>query len=237
VDYYSIKIDGLIDQLSAQQILSNCTNSNGTAPDCANITRSTPTSFPTLITIKPGNIAFLKTAGIDFDATYRTQVGSMSSLAVRLYANYLDKFDTQQFSGAPVLHYAGVSVVSSNPAAYPHWRGSLTLDYDNPHFGVTVAEQMIGSMRLDIPGALPNGARVQFVDDHVGAVFYTDLTLRAKIDVGGGRKFEPFLTINNLFDRDFPLIPGTVPGVNLPTNIAIYDIVGRAFTGGVRFKF
>lgn len=236
VDYYSIKVDSLIDQLSAQQILTNCGNSAGTGPECALITRTTPTTFPSLITIAPANIAFLKTAGIDFDASYRTRVGN-GNLSVRLYANYLDKFDTQQFAGAPTLHYAGVSVVGSNPAAYPRWRGNLSVDYENDNFGVTIGEQMIGSMRLDIPGALPNGARVNFVNPDVGKVFYTDLTLRAKVNIGEGRKLEPFLTINNLFDRDPPLIPGTVPGVNLPTNIAVYDVVGRAYTAGVRFKF
>ncbi len=237
IDYYSIKIESLIDQLSAQQIIDNCTNSGGTGPECALITRSSPTAFPTLVRIAPANIAFLKTAGIDFDASYRTRVGTDGALSLRLYANYLDKFDTQQYAGAPTLHYAGVNVVGSNPAGYPRWRGSLTADYSTDRFGITISEQMIGSMRLDIPGALPNGARVAFVNDHVPAVFYTDLTLRAKVDVGAGKQFEPFLTINNLFDKDPPLIPGTVPGVNLPTDIAIYDFVGRAFTAGVRFKF
>jgi iron complex outermembrane receptor protein len=236
VDYYSIKVDSLIDQLSAQQILTNCSNSAGNGPECALITRSSATSFPSSIRIAPANIAFLKTAGIDFDATYRTKVGNNGNLSLRLYANYLSKFDTQQFTGAPVLHYAGVSVVSSNPAAYPHWRGSLTVDYSTDKFGVTVSEQMIGKMRLDIPGALPNGAQVNFVQPNVSAVYYTDLTLRVKLDVGG-KSLEPFLTVNNLFDKDPPLIPGTVPGVNLPTNIAVYDIVGRAYTVGVRFKF
>lgn len=237
IDYYSIKVDSLIDQLSAQQILTNCGNSAGSGPECALITRASSTSFPSLITIAPANIAFLKTAGIDFDASYRTRVGNSGNLSLRLYANYLDKFDTQQFTGAPTLHYAGVNVVSSNPAGYPRLRGSLTVDYENDKFGVTLSEQMIGSMRLDIPGALPNGARVNFVNPNVGAVFYTDLTLRGKINIGEGRKLEPFLTINNLLDRAPPLIPGTVPGVNLPTNIAVYDFVGRAYTAGVRFKF
>jgi outer membrane receptor protein involved in Fe transport len=237
VDYYSIKVNGLIDQLSAQQIVNNCTNSGGTAPDCASINRATSTTLPTQINILPSNLAFLKTAGIDFDASYRTQIGSNGRLAIRLYANRMSKFDVQQFAGAPVLHYAGVSVVASNPAAYPRWRGNLSVDYENNSFGITIAEQMIGNMRLDIPGALAGGARVNFVDNSVGKVFYTDLTLRAKVNIGEGRKFEPFLTVNNLFDKDAPLIPGTVPGVNMPTNIAVYDIIGRAFTAGVRVKF
>jgi iron complex outermembrane receptor protein len=236
IDYYSIKVNKLIDQLSAQQILTNCNNSAGAGPECALITRATPTSFPTSIRIAPANIAFLKTAGIDFDATYRTSVGDGGSLGIRLYANYLDKFDTQQFNGAPTLHYAGVSVVASNPAGYPRWRGNLTVDYSAGPFGFTISEQMIGKMRLDVPGNLSNGARSFFVNDSVKAVFYTDLALRYKIPAFN-QAIEAFVTVNNLFDRSPPLIPGAVPGVNFPTNIAVYDVVGRAYTAGVRFKF
>lgn len=235
IDFYSIKLGGAIDQLSAQQILTNCNNNLATAPECALIERTSPTTFPTLIRVQPANLAFLKTRGIDFDASYRTAIGD-GALGVRLYANYLDQFDTKQFTGAPTLHYAGVSVVSSNPAAYPRWRGNLTVDYTNGPFGITVSEQYISKMRFDIPGSLPNGARSSFNDRGVGSVFYTDLTLRAEIKARGGT-FEPFLTINNLFDKDPPLVPGTIPGVNFPTNLAAYDIVGRTYTAGVRFKF
>jgi outer membrane receptor protein involved in Fe transport len=48
---------------------------------------------------------------------------------------------------------------------------------------------------------------------------------------------EAFFTANNLFDKKPPLIPGVTPGVNLPTNIGVYDVVGMSFTAGVRFKF
>lgn len=233
VDYYRIKVTGIIETLTAQQILTNCYNAGGSgAVECGLIDRDTPTSFPSRVRIVPANIAFLKTAGLDFDASYRTGLGN-GALGLRLYANYLDKFDAQQYTGAPIAHYAGVSVVSSNPAGFPRWRGSLTVDYTNGPFGVTVSEQYIGKMRLDIPGG---ANRISFVDDHVSPVWYTDLSMRFTIPNGKGN-FELFGNVNNLFDKDPPLIPGTVPGVNLPTNIAVYDFVGRAFTAGVRFKF
>lgn len=233
VDYYRIKVTGLIDSLSAQQIITNCYNAGGSgAPECSLITRATPNSLPSLISIVPKNIAFLKTAGIDIDASYRTVVGN-GGLAVRLYLNYLDKFDSQQYPGAPIAHYAGVSVVGSNPAGFPRWRGNLSVDYSNGPFGITIAEQYIHKMRLDIPGAT---TKAYFVDDHVKPVWYTDLSVRFTIPNGNGN-FELFGNVNNLFDKQPPLIPGTVPGVNLPTNIAVYDFIGRAFTAGVRFKF
>jgi iron complex outermembrane receptor protein len=233
VDYYKIRVDDLIETLTGQQIANNCFNANGVgAEECALISRPTPTSGISLITITPKNIAFLKTAGFDIDASYRTELGN-GALGVRLYANYLDKFDAQQYSGAPISHYAGTSVVITNPAGFPRWRGNFSLDYSNGPFGVTLTEQYIGKMRLDIPGG---ATRVVFADSTVSPVWYTDLAFRFTIPQGDGN-FELFGNINNLFDKKPPLIPGTVPGVNLPTNIAVYDYVGRAFTAGVRFKF
>ncbi|WP_176591003.1 TonB-dependent receptor domain-containing protein [Sphingobium sp. EM0848] len=233
IDYYHIKVDKLIDSLSAQQLIDNCRNAGGAGViECSQIDRPSPTVFPTLIHLVPQNIAFLETAGIDFDFTYRTAVGN-GGLGVRLYLNYLDKFDAQQYATAPIAHYAGVSVVTSNPQGFPRWRGNLTVDYTNGPFGLTIGEQYIGKMRLDIPGGT---APIQFVNPKVKPVWYTDLTLRYTIPHSNGN-FEFFTTVNNLFDKDPPLIPGTVPGVNPPTNIAVYDIVGRAFTAGVRVKF
>lgn len=230
VDYYNIKVDKLIDSLSAQQIITNCFNAGGSGvPECSLIDRSSPTAFPSLVRIVPANIAYLETQGIDFDATYRRDLGA-GNLGVRLYANYLARFRSQQYTGAPVLDFAGVSVVGSNPAGYPRWRGSLTVDYANGPFGITVNEQYLGKMTLGIPGA-----NQVFAQPNVKQVFYTDLTLRFL--VGEQKNFEFFTTVNNLFDRRPPLIPGTVPGVNLPTNIAVYDFIGRSYTAGVRFRF
>ena len=234
VDYYHIKVTDLIDTLTAQQIATNCLAAGGSGvPECSLISRPTPTSPISLINIVPANIAFLTTAGFDFDLTYRTTLGENGGLGIRLYANYLDKFDAQQYSGAPISHYAGVSVVTTNPIGYPRWRGNLTVDYTNGPWGVTLGEQYIGKMRLDVPGGT---VPIAFVNPKVKPVFYTDVSVRYTIPAAGGN-FELFGTVNNAFNKQPPLIPGTLPGVNPPTNISVYDIVGRAYTAGVRVKF
>ena len=107
IDYYRINMTGLIDSLSAQQLVLNCNASGGTAPECALITRASPTSFPTAIRLADANIAYLKTAGIDFDISYRTKLGD-GALGIRLYANYLDKFETQLYSGPTATTTAAV---------------------------------------------------------------------------------------------------------------------------------
>ncbi|MCG2840339.1 TonB-dependent receptor [Sandaracinobacter sp. RS1-74] len=229
-DYYDIRIDKAIGTLGLAQIVNNCFTSGGSAPECALITRPSPSEFPTEVRVTPANIAALVSRGIDFDASYRTSLGG-GALALRLYASRLLKYETQQSATAPRLDYTGVSVVGANPIGYPKWRGTLNLDYSLGAFGATIAQQYIGSMTLGIPGSPQN-----FVEPKVGAVWYTDLTLRADVPAAGGNA-QLFLTINNLFDKDPPLIPGTTPGVNLPTNFAIYDMVGRTFTAGLRFQF
>ena len=233
LDYYRIRLKGAIDSLSSQQILNNCAAFGSGTPECGLITRPTPTSFPSLVRISEANISFLNTSGWDFDVSYRTDLGEKSALGVRLYANYLSSFNTQQYTGQPVIRYAGRNGVGSNPVAYPRWRGTFSVDYSTGPFGVTVSQQYIGKMKhLNVAApALSN-----FVKPGVGAVMYTDLSLRWNVEAANGN-LEFFTTVNNLFDKDPPLIPGATPGVNLPTNISTYDVIGRAFTGGVRFKF
>jgi len=230
VDYYRIKIKDAIGTLSLTQIVNNCSQSGGTAPECALVTRDTPTSFPSQIRVAPANIAYLETSGIDFDASYRTELAG-GNLGLRLYASYLDTYQTQQSSTAPVLEYAGISTISSTPEGRPRWRGTLSVNYEIGRVGVFLNQQLIGKVKLGIPGGLENG-----LGQTIGAVGYTDMTLSYRLPVANGH-VEFFGTVNNLFDKDPPLIPGTIPGVNIATNFALYDTVGRAFTGGIRFKF
>jgi iron complex outermembrane recepter protein len=232
IDYYRIRLAGAINGLTSQLIVNNCTNFGATAPECALITRvGGPTSEITQIRNAEANISFINTSGIDFDLSYRT-----GPFSARLYMNYLTEFKTQLNNGQPVIDWAGGNVVGSNPIAYPRLRGSLSLDYSSGRFGVTLTEQMIGSMGRFINAVNPLPGASNFNPGSVGAVFYTDLTLRYKLPVMDDG-VEAFITGNNLFDRKPPLIPGVTPGVNLPTNIGVYDVVGMSFTAGVRFKF
>ncbi|MFT3978386.1 MAG: TonB-dependent receptor [Sphingomonas bacterium] len=70
----------------------------------------------------------------------------------------------------------------------------------------------------------------------VPAVWYTDLTLRLRVP-RVSRSAEFFLTVNNLFDRDPPIDPRFANFGTVPTNRSLYDVVGRQFTSGIRFRF
>lgn len=46
-----------------------------------------------------------------------------------------------------------------------------------------------------------------------------------------------FMTVNNLFDNQPPIIAGSAPGSRYPTISSLYDIFGRSFTVGAKLKF
>lgn len=227
IDYYRLKIDDAIGTLSANEVLQNCHASGGAAPECAQITRPAPDQFPSLILTVPENIAYLETSGVDFDLSYRTGLGP-GNLSLRLFASWLRSFEQQQSAAAPVYEYAGRGAyMAANSWARPKWRGSLNLRYDVGDWSLSLSEQYIGAFRLG--SQEPNQI---YADPDVAAVWTTDATLAYYLG-----KAELFLTVNNLFDREPPLIPATTPGASLPTINAVYDTVGRAYTAGVRVSF
>jgi iron complex outermembrane recepter protein len=208
-------------------IVNDCAASGGTSPECSFIQRATPTSFPSAVILSPLNSQTLLTEGWDFDISYRSNVGP-GNLTARLYANYLDRF-VNPVLGSDNANLAGYDV--GQTTAYPHLRSTLDLDYRLGPIDLFAAEQFIGPMNLNAP--IQNNIHE---NPGVPAVWYTNLTLDYALPV---QKIDGhvFFTVNNLFDKQFPLIPGTIPGVNIPTALSLYDTVGRAFTVGVRVKF
>jgi len=67
-------------------------------------------------------------------------------------------------------------------------------------------------------------------------VWYTDLT--AKWNVSNAiTNGQFFITVNNLFDRQPPIVPTIPYGGYRSTNFSLYDVIGRYFTAGFQFKF
>jgi iron complex outermembrane recepter protein len=227
VDYYRLKVRGQIDSLSITRIAQNCFASGGAAPECALIDQPDPTRLPTSVRTVPINTAFLDTAGIDIDAAWRAQLGG-GDIVVRLNATVLERFRTEQYAGAPVLDFAGYGQSANQPIGRPRVRGTLNLDYAVNDFGLSLSQQYIG--RLKIGSQEPNQ---NYNGLAVGPVLYTDASLRRKLP-GCRCRAELFFTVNNVFDRSPPLVPGTTPGLNFPTIISLYDVVGRTFSAGVR---
>ncbi|WP_454798296.1 TonB-dependent receptor plug domain-containing protein [Novosphingobium lindaniclasticum] len=221
-DYYSIDLDGVISSLTPQITLDQCLA--GATALCANITRNdagaiTRIESPTL------NLNRLKSAGIDFEMSYRPGGGMLGGATqFRVVASYLQK-QRQDISNGTSTDRAGEVGLTANP----RWTATGNLNWTRGAFDLFVQERFIAAGRYDVTRHEP----VTIEDNTVKSVFYTDVTASYRV----GENFRFYATINNLFDRDPPLAPNGTLVTFIPTNPQLYDVIGRQFTAGINLTF
>jgi outer membrane receptor protein involved in Fe transport len=237
LDYFNIKIDDAIAQpFTYIQMDDNCERSGGTSVLCAQIIRPGPFSdrsagnFPTSILLQNLNLASVRTSGVDFEASWRHDLGP-GTLGLHLLGTRLIDYIQQNSPQSPAQQYAGNAdfIQGFYPLPMPKWRGNLQATYSWQDFEVGIQERYVGAFKKSI----------QFVyqDNEVPQTFYTDLNLTYSRDVAGV-KTDFFATINNLFDQKGRLfLISPVPGLNIPTSRNVYDVIGRYFTIGVKGRF
>jgi outer membrane receptor protein involved in Fe transport len=75
-------------------------------------------------------------------------------------------------------------------------------------------------------------------DNHIDGAFYVDLALSYDFGIAGAET-QMFFNVNNLFNRD-PAIVASGPAGSAyatpATNQSLYDLLGRTFRVGIRFK-
>jgi len=226
VDFYDINLAGALAATSAQGTIDGC--QRGVAAQCALITRDPVTNFIQQIVLQQINLNGRRARGVDFDLSYNGEVAG-GKLGVRLLATRT--IDFIDYIGTTRLQSAGLFNAANN-TALPKWRGTLTANYEIGKFGLFVQERYIGGYNQMpfIPGQI-------FAEPHVGAVFYTDVTAKVKVNAGNA-KFEIFGTVNNLFNRRPPFLPNRfAANLAFPTVPNLYDLDNRYFTIGARVAF
>jgi outer membrane receptor protein involved in Fe transport len=83
------------------------------------------------------------------------------------------------------------------------------------------------------------GAKDTININRVPAYVYLSLNGHYRFNLQDGHKLELFGVINNLLDKDPPMIPsGAAGGINeSSTNGQIYDVVGRYYRVGIRVRW
>jgi len=226
VDYYQINISKAISTLTAQQELNFC--ANGSAQQCAFITRN-PNGTLSRIALPYFNAAARQTKGVDFEGSYSTPLsdlpfGQDGSLTLRALVNYTGQFTTQIQGAAPVQLAGDIGVNST-----PKWTGVFSANLGVGPLSWYVQERWIGGGKFD--NTNNNGQGVY--PNQVGAVFYTDTTVTYDVlDTG----MSAFFSIQNLFDRDPPPTPSFLIAGSSYSNRTLYDLIGRQYTLGIRYK-
>jgi len=229
IDYYNIKIKDAISTLTPQNIVNFCYE--GQTALCSQITRDANGNILGIYANNI-NIAAIETNGLDLVASYQSTIPAMlmdgdATVGVRLWGNYVGKFLNN--SGALITETAGCITCQQ-----PRWTGQALWYYAPGPYQLTIINKFISGGEYNNiynptdPSYVPNA----IANNTVGAVLYTDLNLKYDFDKFGMAS-EVFLNVNNVFDRKPPT--GFAFGCGL-TAQPMYDVVGRMFEVGLRFK-
>jgi outer membrane receptor protein involved in Fe transport len=228
VDYYHIKIKDVIAQLTAQVIVDRC--NAGVSNLCSLITRTAGTNVITEVRGQSLNFNALETMGVDFELQYALPAETVipGQLTFRALGTYVDKLVLTD-SGGPVDRVR---------QTVPHWTWNASLNYAVGRFSTLAQLRYIGDTVVDAtligpddPSYSPTLSNSINVNRRP-PVAYLNLSARYELMREGERSFEMFGVVNNVFDKD----PPPFAAYN-PVGGVLYDVIGRSYRVGFRFKY
>ncbi|MBC9031169.1 TonB-dependent receptor [Sphingomonas sp. JC676] len=233
VDWYKIDIKDAITAVGAQQIIDMCYGFNRPVNPaaCSSIVLAPGATNLVNATIYTSGINAQNVAveGIDYEASYRANLSDISgslpgaiNLRVLVSQRLKDETNLPGDSAPPTL----------GTFASLKWRGLMTASYAVGPSRTTLTTRYLGSGKItNQPETSRTGIPEAF--NHVDPVWYFELAENYDINVGG-EKVTVFGVVENLFDRKPEPIPssGTSFGTSAP-----YDLLGRSYRLGFRFKF
>jgi len=258
VDYFNIKVNNAIGTVGAGTILGDC--ENGILAACALIHRD-----PTTNTLWTGNgyvinhtanLGFIKTEGVDMEANYQSEIrdlgndldmdtGDIGSLSANFVGTYLDEFKTEPaptsspfFSGSfDCAGYFGT--ICGTPA--PVWRHKMRVTWDTPwDLSLSVQWRHLSTVHFDFDaGVGGNSGAFDVQDQHIPDYDYFDLSASYQVNPA----FEIRGGVNNVFDKDPPLLDSSNLGISSPpfgngnTYPQVYDALGRVLFLGGTYKW
>ncbi len=234
VDYYSIKLSGVISTLSAAQIVQFC--KDGLQTFCGGFVLDSPVQGGNYINVQPFNLASWKTSGFDIEASYQWNqpLGLPGNFTIRaLGTNVREFLVAAGIAGVDTVDQAG-----ANTGNTPHWKWLAMQTYDTKRFSITLQERwfsdgVFGNQYVVCTTACPastaNHPTVDF--NKMKGAFYFDIGGTLKITKGIGAYFK----VDNVFDRDPEPAPQTNTGLDV--NPALYDTLGRIYRVGLRVTF
>jgi outer membrane receptor protein involved in Fe transport len=250
IDFFDIKLDGAIAPIGggAQNTLNLCylTLQDPNSAFCRAVERNPDTgaiTTPYALNVGQTNIGSLETAGLDFNTTYGWDAGFGMEGASRFELSTLwtwtKKFTLTPVADQPQNKNRCVGAYGSTCGEpIPEWKGITRLTWTTGPLGVSLRHRYVASVTTDrwvLPesaGANPNpAALLTYTNPHFPAYNYFDLS--GTYDFGD--KIEVYAGVNNITDKDPPIVAGFGGYGN--TFPSTYDYAGMSFFLGVNAKF
>lgn len=237
LDYYHIKLSGVISTLGAQQEVNLCYS--GLTQLCGAFNLYTPSGTTPYVNVQSFNLAAITTEGFDIEVGYRQRVLG-GTLSLRALATNVRHFITDP--GIPNVVVADTAGV--NAGNTPHWKLLGVESFETDRFSLNLQQRwfsngvyantyvVCGSGTCPTGRSATDNANYPTIDSNrMKGAFY--------LDVGGSYKvtdkFTAYFKVDNVFNKSPEPSPQTNTGVDV--NAALYDLLGRFFRVGVRYNF
>ena len=197
------------------------------------------------------NTGGLSTKGVDGEANYQSDFGleGVGSFSANFIGTFTDTLITQPFPGFGNYNCAGLfGVTCGSPD--PKWRHKLRVTWDSPwDVAVSVSWRHLSGVKLDLNTANPllNGSCgssgypcPDLIDASIPSYDYFDIAANWEVTKG----IELRAGINNLFDKDPPVVDANSYGIAGPAQFGngntypgVYDAMGRSLFLGITAKY
>jgi len=248
IDYWHIQQSGLIGPVPANILFNNCINNN-TAFDCSQLVRNPVTGALTGATVAGGGYVLQQsintgaglTSGIDLQTAYRFPLGGMGGLIWGINGTWLQHSITTPYVGASNYDCAGLFGASCNTnSVNPRWRHNMRLTWETPWSKLLISAhwRFIDGVDFDNNSSNP---LLRFAEEgsydapnsHIGSYSYLDLAavwpVISSVELRAG--------INNLLDKDPPVLGSEITGTGSANTYPTYDELGREIFLAFTAKF
>ena len=230
VDYFDITIDDAIAGFGGgtDNILNVCYTDpvlGGVGSQfCNNVNRRADGTID-FVSNQSINIAGTSLNGLDFAASYNTELGG-GDLAVNYLGTYTLENTFLAFEGDTLFDCAG-RFGNNCGEPDPSYRHRMTGQYSKGPWSTQLGWQLIGSVD---DGADITGDPAQFVDS-IGTTHYFDLSVSREF----GENLSLTVGANNILSENPPVIGDNDEQAN--TFPATYDVFGRTFFANAKVRF
>jgi outer membrane receptor protein involved in Fe transport len=243
IDWWNIKIDDAIGNPPPETVLTQCLNSG----QFCNLVRRDATGTLWLpgggqIVATNINLAHYQVQGIDFGASYNQRIGAMGSFGVNFNGSYLQKWEYEPFKGLGTFDCAGLygsQCGTTQTAPNPKWRHKLRGSWLTPwNLDLALTWRHIDSVKFKGTSSDPLlRSTTPATDENLAARDYFDVAALWVIN----KTFSMRAGVNNIFDKDPPVVSNTNSGVSIGGNgntfPQTYDALGRLMFMNLTMKF
>jgi outer membrane receptor protein involved in Fe transport len=247
IDYYHIALKDSITTLPAAIIFQQCL-STGNPLYCSQIVRSPATGGLTGANVASGgyivqtnvNIGEELVSGIDLQSNYKLQLDRFGSLLFSLAGTYELHNETTPTPSSPTYDCAGLFGFTCQ-TVNPKWRHNLRATWATPwDVELSALWRYLGKVSLDnnsnqptLAGSSFGPGSYDFFNARIPAYSYLDLSASWNVL----KQLELRVGINNVMDKDPPLVTSELTAGGDPNTYSTYDTLGRQIYAAFTAKF